>query len=175
VSTPVPNFSRRKYAGDLDANTVRELLIYDPKNGALYWRVSICGIFRIGPCADMPSSRQYRRIKILGTEYFTHRVVWVYVHGKWPVQEIDHINGIKDDNRICNLREATREINMQNMRKAAKTSTHGYMGVSRSLEKWQSRIRINGIAKYLGTFDTPEAAHGAYIAAKRTHHPGCTI
>ena len=85
--------------------------------------------------------------------------------------QIDHINGVRCDNRFSNLREATAAENGQNQA-VPRHNTSGFMGVhwNRRAGNWQARIMIAGRNKYLGYFDTPEAAHAAYCAAKAKHH-----
>jgi hypothetical protein len=104
------------------------------------------------------------KFAINGTTYMAHRLAWFYVYGKWPVEEIDHINGDSSDNRICNLREADHQQNMSNISKP-KTNKSGRIGVSWHAggRKWQAHIKVNGVNKYLGLFDAVEEAHAAYL------------
>ena len=107
--------------------------------------------------------------------YYIHRIAWLYVYGCWPNNHIDHINGNPDDNSIENLRDVSRKVNLQNMRKATKSSKTGILGVSESAGRFRASIRIDGKAKYLGSFDDAKTAHAAYIDAKRKYHEGCTL
>jgi len=93
------------------------------------------------------------------------------VYDKWPEFEIDHINGIRDDNKIDNLREATRAQNMKNLVTPVTNKT-GFKGVSwhKAAQKWQAHIRADGINYYLGIFDNPEDAHKAYVEASQKMH-----
>jgi hypothetical protein len=86
--------------------------------------------------------------------------------GRWPVNEIDHINLVADDNRFCNLREATRSQNMSNMPKRS-INTSGFKGAfwNKKNEKWISQIALNNKSIYLGCFDTAQEAHAAYCKA----------
>jgi hypothetical protein len=86
--------------------------------------------------------------------------------GRWPVGPIDHINGIRNDNRWFNLREATPAQNSQNMR-ARDNSRSGFKGVTwkASERRWRARITWNGQQHFLGYFDTAEAAAAAYSTA----------
>lgn len=108
---------------------------------------------------------------------FAHRIVWFMTHGAPPVGLIDHINGITTDNRPSNLREATFLINSQNVRAAPRTSSTGYLGVTRckSSNRFKATIRTKGRTVQLGTFDCPKAAYEAYVTAKRVLHEGCTL
>lgn len=115
----------------------------------------------------------YIMIRIHRVTFISHRLAWLYVYGCWP-SDIDHINGIKTDNRICNLREANKSENMQNIRSAMKNNkSSGLLGVtfSNSLNKFMSRITINGKTKFLGYFNDKYDAHKMYLQAKRQLHP----
>lgn len=105
-----------------------------------------------------------------------HRVAWFFAYGEWPDCDIDHINGCRSDNRLSNLRKATRGENMQNLKKAHKDSKCGLIGVSQIRGKyWFARITIGGKTKHLGSFKTKEDAHQAYLNAKREIHSMSTI
>jgi hypothetical protein len=95
--------------------------------------------------------------------------------GRWPQFEIDHRNGIHDDNRWENLRDGTKSYNLQNQRKAHRNNKIGLLGVGKKRDGFQARIHLNGKTRYLGSFPTPELAYAAYLEAKRELHPGCTI
>ncbi len=110
----------------------------------------------------------YLCISVFGKDYRAHRLAWFYVHGEFPVNQIDHINGIRSDNRLSNLREATPSENSMNR--------HSPKGVVRQNKKWGAKIKSKpGCQTWLGTFDTYELAREAYLTAKRIHHPTCTI
>lgn len=108
----------------------------------------------------------YVKISINKTIIPAHRIAWAMTHGCWPFGEIDHINGNRSDNRICNLRESTHQQNCMNRAKA-KNNTSGYKGVSwhSGAQKWQAHLSIGGKGIYLGLFDTPQRAHQAYKEA----------
>lgn len=152
------------------------LLDYDQLTGALTWRsTSKNGNVRQGDLAGHICKRGYRIIRMFGRNYKAHRVAWLLVQGEWPSADIDHINGIRHDNRIQNLRDVARVINQQNYRVATPRSKSGLLGTSYLKGKWKAQIGVFGVQRYLGTFDTPQEAHAAYVAAKRALHPGCTI
>lgn len=133
-----------------------------------------------GRVAGSLSTRGYLRTYVLGSRISNHWIVWMIHHGTWPKECIDHINGNKIDNRITNLRDVKARVNAENQMKP-KGNRMGDLplGVSlrRSLirDKYQARIMTNGEQKTLGTFNTPEEAHDAYVKAKRILHEGCTI
>lgn len=108
-------------------------------------------------------------------QMYAHRVMWLLVYGHWPTGDLDHINGNKQDNRIENLRVASRLVNNQNLHKAKSPSKCGLLGVEKNHNGWRARIRVGGKRIGLGTFKTPEEAHETYIKAKRELHDGCSI
>ncbi len=115
------------------------------------------------------SPRGYLTGKIFGVSYFAHRIIWVMSHGRWPVAEIDHINHVKTDNRLSNLREATRSQNMVNRGGLPNTSSQ-FCGVhwNRKNAKWRSVITIGGKHRSLGYFhDEREAAKAYDIEAEK--------
>ena len=119
----------------------------------------------------------YGRISLDDKSYRTHLVAWAMYYGVWPTDDIDHINGVKNDNRIANLRLATDIQNRQNLRGAQKNNKSGKLGVAfdsvRNL--YSAQIRVNGKSKFLGRFKTPEEASEVYLAYKRQLHEYCTI
>lgn len=160
---------------------LRQTLAYDPDTGVFTWAVTRRG--RNGRsdagqvAGGLQSAGGYRRISIGGQSYQAHTLAWLWVHGKFPQGDIDHINGQKDDNRIANLRDVSRSVNLQNMRKPRNTNTSGYLGVSlfKRTGKYTAEITINYQKKNLGYFSTAEEASAAYLKAKRELHEGCTL
>lgn len=117
----------------------------------------------------------YRFVKFNGERIAAHRLIWLIVHAHLPRFEIDHINGIKHDNRLENLRDVPHQINVQNLRGCISSSSTGLLGVGPKGRKWRARITVNKVVQHLGTFETKEQAIEAYITAKRYVHTGCTI
>lgn len=156
----------------LTADRLREVLDYDPATGVFTWREKSAPDSRIRPGTVAGYVQHgYRLINVDNRQYRAHRMAWLYVHGEWPTDDIDHINGVRDDNRIANLREATRSENLQNQRRARRDNRSGFLGVSANGKRWKAEI-IEGVRRqHLGTFDTPGEAHEAYLAAKRRLHP----
>jgi hypothetical protein len=124
---------------------------------------------RAGSEAGSYKGDGYKRVKVDYREYLAHKVVWLMTHGAWPKSEIDHINGIRDDNRPCNLREATSAENNQNKGRQRNNSS-GLTGVDLFNNRWRARIRVNKELMHLGYFDTPAEAAAAYAEAKKRLH-----
>lgn len=139
------------------------------------WRVDVSNIKKGRTAGTVNGARGYRQIRVDKRVVMEHRLVWLRVYGAFPKGEIDHINGDHGDNRIENLRDVSAGVNMQNLRVPRRTNKIGLLGVTRSGKRFRATIRTNGKAKYLGSFDTPDEAHEAYINAKRSMHVGCTI
>lgn len=154
---------------------LRAIIRYCPDSGAFTRLVSKSNAHKPGVISGGRTDQGYIRLQVNGISYKAHRLAWFYMTGKWPKQEVDHINGIRDDNRWCNLREASRAFNGQNMHRARKDNKLGLLGVSKNKKRWMARIEIGGKRIQIGTFSSPLEAHQAYVDAKRTIHKGCTI
>ena len=141
-------------------------LAYDPITGIFIWRIDSAKNVKSGNIAGGIKPNGYQYIAINHTSYLAHRLAWFYETGLWPVAEIDHINTIRSDNRICNLRESTC---VENKRNASKRSDNvsGQKGVSwdKKNSKWQVHIKLNRKSIYLGRFDDIIAASDAYADA----------
>lgn len=158
------------------------LLDYNPDTGVLVWkaRPEVDGHVRYWnrKCAGKLATRarvkdNYHCLCLAKKYYNAHRIIWMMYHGQDPGDlEIDHINGDASDNRITNLRLATRSGNRCNTRKQKNPATSKYKGVwcNRRLNRWVASIKFNGVGYYLGSFDTEEEAHAAHSeAAHRLH------
>lgn len=140
---------------------VRELLDYDPATGALTWRFSRRGA-SAGSLAGSRNNLGYIQVMIDRKQCLGHRIAWQIHYGVYPEKNIDHTNGVRDDNRIANLRECNQSQNNANMRGGRSKS--GYKGVYiRNDDKYYAQIKINGKKKCLGVFNDPEIAHDAYM------------
>lgn len=162
----------------LSAARLRELLHYDPETGA-FTRLKTAG--SVAPAGSSPgciNKSGYLVIRLDYRLYYAHRLAWLYVHGEWPTDQIDHINGIKADNRLHNLRNVTAQANVQNVRgPAVHNKSSGLLGATWSArtKKWHAQIGVDMKHINLGKYATAEEAHQAYLTAKRRLHPGCTI
>jgi hypothetical protein len=159
------------YRADITAERLRELLEYDPLTGEFRWLIAPQGI-HVGDVAGTTKgiSGGYRIISVAGTRYRAHRLAWLYVHSRFPDQEIDHIDHNPANNALSNLREATGSQNCANARRA-RNNTSGFKGVTwdKQLLKWRARIIVKGRGYRLGSFESAEAAHAAYMAAAIKH------
>lgn len=157
---------------------LRELLDYNPETGVFIWRISRQGHRKAGDTAGYRQPNGYVKITLDQHRVMAHRLAWLYVHGAWPLQHIDHINGDPADNRLANLRDVTPQTNSENERKARPRKNGGtLLGAHWSVtwKRWKSSIITGGKSLHIGWFDTEQQAHEAYVAAKRRLHAGCTI
>jgi hypothetical protein len=111
------------------------------------------------------NGKGYRTGQVLGKSLKAHRVIWAIAHGQWPAEEIDHVNGVRSDNRLVNLREATSSENGWNT-SSYSNNTSGFKGVSwdRKNHKWVANIRHLGKQWRIGSFSSALEAHKAYQA-----------
>lgn len=148
-----------------------ERLIYEPDTGLFRYAKSGVGFSQkpVGSVAGCSDERGYLIVRIKNRSYYLHRLAFFYMNGRWPT-EVDHVNGIRSDNRWENLREATRREQVQNQG-IGKRNKSGYLGVSWSqFGKWVAQISIDGKRYNLGYFVTAEDAAEAYQEAKKRGH-----
>lgn len=168
---------------NLDAKTARQLLRYEPETGRLFWLERPREMFpaihhwktwntRYAGTEAFPSTDAagYRQGRIFDVQYRAHRVVWLIQTGNWPDGQIDHINGIRDDNRLSNLRVVSNIENGRNQSRYS-TNTSGVTGVywHRARQKWAAGIKINGRIKYLGLFNLIEDAAATRASSNLAH------
>jgi hypothetical protein len=160
----------------LTAALVREHLSYCAETGEIRWKTDSWKR-RLGKLATLPASHGYLQVRVLTHTVGAHRAAWMLHTGEMPDGQIDHINMIKTDNRIRNLRCVSKSVNAQNQKVARSKSSTGFLGVHarKSGNCFQASIKTAGVYKYLGSFPTAELAHEAYVTAKRQLHEGCTI
>jgi hypothetical protein len=160
---------------NIDFNYVQQILDYCPFTGNFTWKIRVNSKVSAGTIAGTPHNRGYIHITIKGKKFLAHRLAWMFVNKTFPQSAIDHINGIKTDNRIDNLRTVTSSENLQNQRKPR--GKNPYLGVSfnKNTNKWQAHITVNKVQKNLGNFDTAELANEKYLSAKRIYHPSAPV
>lgn len=162
-----------------DKEFLESILIYNPETGVLHWKnrefgwSGFNGRFGGKEAFTYETEKGYRRGRLLGRLVMAHRVIWKMTHGN-EADEIDHINGIRNDNRICNLRSVDRSQNMRNacLPSCNTTGTLGvYKGHTRG--KWAAGITIKKKFVSLGTFNSKADALAARKAAEKEHgyHP----
>ena len=141
-------------------------ILFDYRRGCLYWKIKKQGISIGAYAGHLEKKIGYRRIGIDGKKYLEHRLIFLYHYGYLP-KYLDHINGIKDDNRIENLREVTHSQNHMN-KKSNKNSTSIYKGVNwdKGCKKWKASIRKNKL-KHLGVFISEKEAAQVYNKAAK--------
>lgn len=153
---------------------------YDPDTGVISWAVDryTGGTgnhlrMRAGEQAGTEHPKGYRYISHAHRHYLTHRLAWFIVHGQWPSRWLDHIDGDKRNNRLANLREASRPENQRN-RGANRNNTTGFKGVRldkrAKFNRFQARITVDNKVLWLGAYPTAEAAHAAYCEAAARYH-----
>jgi hypothetical protein len=162
----------------LSPELLRKLVRYEPSTGMLFWlkrsphdftdgkhpKENICAAwnarFAGREAFSVDDGNGYKHGKIGGKHLKAHRVAWVVHYGKWPEDQIDHINGNRSDNRIENLREVSNSGNQRN-KSARSDNKSGYCGVywCKTYGKWVASARLNGRQKYIGSFrDLQDAA-----------------
>jgi hypothetical protein len=168
---------------ELTAELAKRLLDYNPISGELFWKARTPDLFKNKRVAEghcewwnskysgkiayslVDNNKNYKRsrITLLGKTYFSHRVIWLIQTGKWPDNEIDHIDMNSNNNKWNNLREASRSQNAAN-RKISPINTSGFKGVylNKSKNYWYAQIRISGKLTHLGIFPSKEEAAKAY-------------
>lgn len=163
---------------DFSVDYLRSQFRHDPAAGKLYWTVNKRGPVRAGDEVGV-TNHGYRQTKLDQTVLMVHRIIWALHFGYWPTGDIDHIDGDPSNNKIENLRDVTRAVNMQNRHAPKRNSVSGFLGVHRcakDLKKpWVAKIVVDGVGKHLGYHESPELAYAAYLSAKRQCHEGCTI
>lgn len=162
----------------------KDLITYHPISGSAYWNERdqkwfkegdgqytskrTCKIWNkthAGKEITTRDSTGYIRPVILRQSIHLHRFIWFYMTGEWPI-EVDHINGIRDDNRWSNLRNVTHLENMRNQKRPINNTT-GIVGVATAKSKWRAYIEEGGKQRHLGTFSSFEEAVSARKKAEQ--------
>jgi hypothetical protein len=159
--------------------TLRKLLSYDPETGALTWKWRTADLhpndqarrafntqFAGKPAFTSDDGSGYMQGQILGVPHRAHRVAWAIHHGKWPI-EVDHINRIRNDNRIVNLKDGCRVDNLRNL-PLQKRNSSGFIGVNihKPSGKWVAYIGNKSKKIHLGLFTDKAEAIAARKAAE---------
>lgn len=142
---------------NLTVHRLRELLSYDPETGHLKWLKRTSHRINIGDVAGAPIGNGYIMLGADKNRIYAHRAAWALHTGSWPNGHIDHINGDRQDNRISNLRDVTRSVNIHNQHRK-KISSTGKRNVLARSGKFVARCQIDGKYYWIGTYPTPEKA-----------------
>ena len=150
---------------------LKELLDYNSDTGIFTWKVNIAKNVKVGHIAGNVKDTGYIRIKINKKMYLAHHLAFLYVFNSIPSNMIDHINGNRADNRLCNLREVTNAENQYNSKINSKNNS-GYKNVSwnKARNKWIVQLKINGKQKFIGYFDDLEFADLVAQEARNKYH-----
>jgi hypothetical protein len=146
----------------LTLRRVKQVLDYDQDTGVFTWKVATATSTKVGTVAGTVYDG-YRRITIDGVRMFAHRLAWWYSVGKKPTRLIDHINGLRDDNRIANLRQVTPSENNQNQ-------VHRGYYFDRERKQYRAKISVGGKTYSLGCHACEIDARNAYQNAKSKLH-----
>lgn len=147
-------------------HALRDTYDYDPETGLIWSKISGKG-HSPGKILVNRTQRGYIDIEFQGKHIMGHRLAWVIIHGEFPKKQLDHINGIKHDNRLCNLRECTNRENARNTRRHREGALPGIRRSTKNPKKWEARIKLRGKLKHLGIFTSPKMAYEAYMIACR--------
>lgn len=179
---------------DVTTEDILRVVSYDPDSGFFTWKrrfpqagedpakVAAWNTRYVGRRAGSVFKRGYRVLEIKSRKITEHRVAIKLITGHWPAQDVDHINGVRDDNRAANLRCVSRSQNLQNTTKLRRNNTSGVKGVSYipKEKKWIVRIRefkgktaggaYLGRYRYFGRFDSLEEASAVASRARSILH-----
>ena len=142
----------------LTADRARELLSYDPETGILTWKTTRKKCLEGSPAGGL--CKGYLTIGIDYRRYQYHRVAWLVHHGSWPSADIDHKDGNPLNNRLDNLRDASRSFNLANTRKRKGKALP--KGVTKIKSGYRVRLRKDRKTYNVGVYPTVEAAQSAY-------------
>lgn len=150
------------------ANRIRQLLSYSKKSGELIWKGNRSRTAKRGQLSGTTDDRGRRRIGIDGKLYYSSNLIWLHVTGRWPKDQIDHVDGNPSNDAWHNLRSASKRQNCRNRKKHI-TNKIGIKGVSRCGSKYRATICVNYKCLHLGLFETAANAKRAYRAAAKQH------
>lgn len=160
----------------LTRESLLKQVAYDPVTSTFTWTARKPGVVK-GKFGWL-GNEGYPMVKINGETHSVHCLVWLVETGEYPDLEVDHINGIRHDNRFSNLRLLTKSDNIRNQRKAQKRNkSTGVLGVSYNIKrnKFSAQITVDSRKIWLGRYDTLAEAQKVYVEAKRKYHPSSTL
>lgn len=160
---------------NLTQEQVQSLLTYEPSEGLLRWKNNAGRYGRIsaGTIAGRIHKEGYRYLTILGRHYRASRIVWLYMTGEWPSDQVDHKDHDTSNDKWDNLRLATASQNKANCRTYKKKSCtlKGVQAVQkRRSVRYRAVATKDGVIRHLGYFDTELEAHLAYVKASESLH-----
>jgi hypothetical protein len=155
----------------IDQETIQKLFYYHAESGMLIWRFGNGRNVKPWQEVKALNGHEYYSAKIQGKSYLAHRLIWLYVHGKFPDKYIDHKNKIRNDNRLCNLRDVNTTDNAQNI-SLPSHNTSGHIGVSwiKTHKSWTVYIKVDGKNKWLGYYKDLEQAVAARKAGEAKYY-----
>lgn len=155
----------------MNQELLKACLRYDPDTGIFFWLKS-AGRLPAGSYAGSPTADGYLQITVGGKNFKAHRLAWLYIYGSFPSGNLDHINRRKMDNRIDNLRLATRAQNMRNVARSATKKSglpKGVTWAAKGRKHFRATVYVAGRAIYVGVFDSEQDAHKAYCDEAKKH------
>lgn len=145
-----------------------ELLNYCPDTGIFTWKVDRKRLAKAGTLAGSTNGKGYRQISVDGKLYLAHRLAWFYCFQEWPTKVIDHINGIKDDNKLDNLQDVSQN---KNISKASRdVGKSGYKNVRKIYNRYQAAIKVQGKTIHIGMYESGESAYAAVEKYKKDNN-----
>lgn len=151
----------------MDLSEIKQYLEYNPDTGFFRWIKKLSNNSKNDWQKGNQRPDGYTYLRILGKQFLCHRLAWLFTYGEFPESFLDHINEVKNDNRISNLRLTDKSLNGLNTKKKHKDSLSEYKGVSQTPSgKWMSKVCVNTKQIYLGSFKTPEEAYKKYLEEK---------
>lgn len=147
----------------IDAETLKNLFIYLPDKGVFINRITRSSNAMEGTEAGSLQNNNYVSIHIAGRKYLAHRLAFLYMTGQFPSKFVDHINGLRSDNRWNNLRECSNSQNMHNLQREKKNVYPNGSG-------FMVRLSKDNKDYYLGTFRSEKEALDVALKARKTYH-----
>lgn len=152
---------------ELTAKRLREIMDYNPKMGVFRWKEKLARRVYVGAVIGTNGPKNNRIVSIFSKRYQLHRLAFLWMTGKWPSQQVDHINCDRSDNRWNNLRLASPAQNAWNSQNIKGRKLPKGVGWDKQAHKYRARIRFNYEQKFLGHFNTAKEASAAYATAAK--------